>query len=372
MRHSPFLLWKTLLISTASSLILSACGATAPTKPTPDPYDRYYGQASAAQDTAVTPDIVVNPSAPQTYTVQKGDTLWRIAQKFLNTPWYWPEVWDHNQAITNPHLLYPGDVLTLDYAKTGSGDQLMPRIRVDRHGEGEPIATLAPYLLWPRVVDEATLNNAPYIIASRDDHHLISGGETIYVKNLRGAQMGSRFAFFHPNGELRDPLTGKTLGYEVTYGGYGRVERLDNPATMTVMETIREIRAGDRVLPPVDEIANLGATIHAPATKVRADIVKLFDATDVSGNAMMIVINKGARDRMEVGYTLGVYAPGKNVQDPNHKYVSRAGMEKPTFDQLPPEKVANVVLYKVDHNVSYGLIMDSKREVQNGDKIGNP
>ena len=369
MRHSLSLLWKTLLLSATSGLVLNAYGENAPISPTSDPYDRYYGQAAFTQDTAFTPDIVVNPSAPHTYIVQKGDTLWSIAQKFLNTPWYWPEVWDRNQTITNPHLLYVGDVITLDYA----GDTLMPQIRVDRRGEGEPIATLTPFLLYPRVLDEATLNNAPYILASRDDHHLISNGETIYVKNLRGAQQGSRFAFFHPNGELRDPKTGQVLGHEVTYGGYGRVERIDNPATMTVLETVREIRAGDRVLAPIDEIANLGATIHAPTTKIRADIVKLFDAEVYSGDYMIVVINKGARDSMEIGYTLGIYAQGQTITDPNQRYTApHSGMSKDINVTLPPEKVADMVIYKVENRVSYGLIMNNAREVKNTYKIGNP
>lgn len=372
MRHSLSLLWKTLLLSTASSVMLSACGANTPTKTTPDPYDRYYGQATSTQDTTFTPDIVVNPAAPQTYVVQKGDTLWSIAQKFLSTPWYWPEVWDHNQTIHNPHLLYPGDILTLDYAGN-AGDKLMPQIRVDRRGEGEPIATLTPFLLYPRVLDEATLNTAPYILASRDDHHLISNGETLYVKNLRGAQQGNRFAFFHPNGELRDPKTGQVLGHEVTYSGYGRVERIDDPATMKVLETVREIRAGDRVLAPIDEMANLGATIHAPTTKVRADIVKLFDAEVYSGDYMIVVINKGARDRMEIGHTLGIYAQGKTITDPNQHYTApHSGMTKPINTQLPPEKVADLVLYKVENNVSYGLIMNNAREVKSHYQIGNP
>ena len=72
---------------------------------------------------------------PNTYVVKKGDTLWGIARKFLHTPWHWPEIWDKNQRVANPHQLYPGDVLTLDYASgTGTGDKLQPRIRVDRRG----------------------------------------------------------------------------------------------------------------------------------------------------------------------------------------------------------------------------------------------
>ncbi|MEZ5453611.1 MAG: LysM peptidoglycan-binding domain-containing protein [Thiothrix sp.] len=372
MRHSSIVFMKTLCLGLASAVALSACGA--PVKSNPQPvsnhYDNYYGQPSTqSRDVFDYGGVVVNPSAPRTYVVKKGDTLWGIARKFLNTPWYWPEVWDKNQRISNPHRIFPGDVLTLDYAR-GTGDKLMPRIRIDRRGDGDPIASLTPYLVWPRVLDEATIKNSPYILASQDDHALITEGETIYVNNLRNSQPGTRCAIFHPNKPLHDTRTGQLLGYEVTYGGYSRVERIGNPATATVLDAKREIRKGDRLLLPVDETANLsGKVFHAPSFKVRGDIISLFDAEYISGNHMIAAINKGRRDRIEVGHTLGVYTQGKYVVDTVESCNSKTGA---VCSQLPPEKVANLVVYKVTDRVSYGLIMDATREVKDGDKIGNP
>lgn len=372
MRHSSSVFWKNLLVGAASAVVLSGCSSTPPSKPSADPYDRYYGLPDAAQD-AANGDIIVNPAAPQSYVVKKGDTLWGIARKFLNTPWYWPEVWDKNQGVKNPHLIYPGDVLYLDYVQgSGSnGNKLVPRIRVDHRGQGEPISTLIPFLSWPRVLDEATIKNAPYVLASSDAHDLIGEGETIYVKNLRNASVGTRCAIFHPNKALKDLRTGEVLGYEVTYGGYSRVTRVDDPSTAVIVDAKREIRQGDRLYVPVDENAALNAPLHSPNSKVRADVISLYDAQDISGTYMIAAINKGARDHIEVGHVLGIYATGKTVSD-QQQMVKKQGIVVPTDVQLPPEKAANLVIYKVTDKVSYGLILDATHEVKAGYKIGNP
>lgn len=43
------------------------------------------------------------------HTVRKGDTLWDLSARYLNSPWVWPRVFEANQrVIENPHLIYPG------------------------------------------------------------------------------------------------------------------------------------------------------------------------------------------------------------------------------------------------------------------------
>ena len=57
------------------------------------------------------------PSAPaaQTYTVVKGDCLWKIAQKFYGNGSQYTKIYEANKGTIggNPNLIYPGQVLTI-------------------------------------------------------------------------------------------------------------------------------------------------------------------------------------------------------------------------------------------------------------------
>ncbi|MEE8287051.1 MAG: LysM domain-containing protein, partial [Gammaproteobacteria bacterium] len=65
---------------------------------------------------AVAQDAVeLNPDHPTRYIVKRGDTLWDISTQFLVEPWRWPEIWQTNPQVRNPHLIFPGDELALFY-----------------------------------------------------------------------------------------------------------------------------------------------------------------------------------------------------------------------------------------------------------------
>jgi len=352
------------------------------------PYDAYYGSpATNAYDAQYSPRIerrVIKPvfktTAPKRYVVKKGDTLWGISNMFLNNPGYWPEIWDENQKLANPHRIYPGDVLSIYEGgrrkiRLEDGrveERLVPQMRIERNGTGEPISTLAPFLVWPRVLDEDVIQASPYIVHARDAHLLFEKGDRVYIKNLGSRHNAGRYAIYRQGKPLHDGE--QLLGHEVVYNGYLNVERRDAIATGDIIDSSREIRPGDRLLNIQNEEQFLNATIQKPRHKVRAEIISLFDANMVSGQSMVVTINKGVSNGIKPGYTLGIYSPGKTVKDPYEKQIRKYAFspEAAATVDLPPERAATAIVYKVENNLSYALVTESSHEVKNGYKIGNP
>ena len=152
-------------------------------------------EAPVAETTAPTAQLI-RPDAPMNYTVKRGDTLWDIAAVFLKDPWFWPEIWQINPQVENPHLIYPGDVLSLAYGANGSasvsisqysGARLQPRLRsegLDGPIDTIPFSAIAAFLTRPSMLTEEQALAAPHILAFRD-HHMIGGtGHEFYVRNL--------------------------------------------------------------------------------------------------------------------------------------------------------------------------------------------
>ena len=357
-----------------------------------DPYNNYYDSKKVNNSEVYRPKIkrtytkaIFKTTAPKRYVVKNGDTLWKISNMFLNNSSYWPEIWDVNQKVRNPHLIFPGDVLHIyeggkRRVKVSDGsytEKLVPQMRIDRKGGGEPISTLAPFFAWPKVVDKDTIDKAPYIVGAQDASMLLEKGKTVYSRLNNNRNRYQRYAIFHKAKELVDPLTNESYGYQIDYNGLmdtSNVPVVSDILTGSISYSRREIKMGDILLPADSGNQSLDAPISTPKDKVRGTIISLVDASMISGDSMIITINQGAKHGITVGNTVAVYAPGKTVNDPIRKTDAKYLWETavPITVDLPPTHVATAIIYKVLNNISYALVSESEHAVKEGYKVTNP
>ncbi len=152
------------------------------------------GPSAARPETSQEEAPALNPNAPDNYVVKKGDTLWGIAKVFLRDPWFWPEIWQVNPQVQNPHLIYPGDTLRLVYIdgrpaitlQRGDSARVLPRVRsqpLESAVTTIPYETVAAFMSKPSVLAQEQIKNAPYVLASRDIHVAMADGDTLYARD---------------------------------------------------------------------------------------------------------------------------------------------------------------------------------------------
>ena len=347
------------------------------------------GEVIAAKKT-VTPkkEIRIKAIHPRQYTVKKGDTLWAISNLFLQDPWYWPEIWQKNNQIANPHLIFPGDVLTLVYVNgqpqmlvndaqhqtvKQSGTQglpvkkLSPGIRTQSLQAGIPSIpgdAIRQFLSKPRVVTKEQLEQAPRIIASDEKHLILSLGDRVYIRGDIDKER-VRFSTFKPGDALRDPATNEILGYEAKYSGSVRITTYDDPASGEVTFSEREILIGDRLLPE-DKSKHTNLYFpHIPDLEVNAQIISLYDSLFGVAQYQIVVINKGERDSMEVGHLLATFTKGDTVRDNFDPKGSK-------LIKLPNERSGLIMIFKTFDRVSYALTLESRRVIHKDDFAHTP
>lgn len=352
--------------------------------------------------------IAFRADAPDRYVVVRGDTLWGIAERFTDSPWRWPEIWDFNRdQIRNPHWIYPGDVIVLDRvrgtlsiagADGGPGTEgapgvpvapgegrpglapggvvgtvkLSPRVRAESTARDAipsiPPSAIEPFLSRPLVIEPDGLDNAPTIIATEENRVIIEAGNRAYVRGMGDSKEENWFVYRRGK-ELVDPDTDVTLGYEAIYLGTARVTRAGDPSTVQLTTVTREVSTGDKLLPVgVPEVPKYAP--HAPAVFMQGRVMGIYGSLGKVGEAgplSIITLNRGRADGLEVGHVLALYRPGPLIADASAK----TGGKPATF-KLPDERYGLAFVFRLYDRVSYALVMRITRPVKPLDVVQTP
>lgn len=349
---------------------------------------------------------------PDTYVVQRGDTLWDIAGRFLKRPWLWPEIWQANPQIRNPHLIYPGDVLSLAYLNRLG---LQPGPREGAPINAVPLSQIEPFLKDLRIVD--AFEGLPYVVGLEDDRMRGARGQVVYIRGLPNAIAGSRYAVVRPTVQYthleraglccdifpkndlnyrgrRDvdfeqfwtnavfPEKGQeVLGYELMKLNVGTITRGEvggiEASTLLLDEEGREVRVGDRVIAVDVQPYDLQFFPHPPRVQTeygRARVLAVADMLTTGGPRDVVALSVGAREGVDNGTVFSIWREGSNVVD-----AVEYGKERDPFTvdfedkvRLPDEFSGHVMVFRTFDKVSYGLVMGSIKPSRVGYHLKHP
>ncbi len=353
---------------------------------------------------------------PDRYIVKKGDTLWSISARFLKQPWLWPEIWQDNPQVRNPHLIYPGDELVL-----GGGHLSQSSGSIVRHTRETslddaippiPLSALKQWLKNTRIIDEDTYKHAPHVVAIEENQLRGTTGQLVYIRGLN-AQPGQKLALVRPLGRYYDmppaddhaprevyrqtpdardgrpamlwrhgpnelTLHGNVrfLGYEMLNFGTVEVTRSADVSSALVTYSDFEVRPGDYVLPIDEQPYNSEYVPHSPKQAPNnARVIAFSDALDAVGPLQVVALSRGADDGVDNGTTFSIYHPGEEALDRTdytegsvHKFIH----PRDSKVTLPPEFIGHVMIFRTFQRVSYGLVMDAVKPVHMGDFLYDP
>ncbi|WP_257263692.1 LysM peptidoglycan-binding domain-containing protein [Endozoicomonas sp. ONNA2] len=323
-------------------------------------------------------DSPVKADSPDRYTVEKGDTLWDISTTFLDSPWLWPEIWLANPQVKNPHLIYPGDVISLVYidgqprlmianrGNSGRTIKLSPKIRV-KPGESAipaiPLGAVQSYLEGGHVfASEGQLNNAPYVFAAKDGKLASGAGDKIYARgNFAGQTL--RFDVVRRGEQIVDPQTNEVLGLIGMDVGTISLSRVKaGIASIIVQDSKMEIKPGDRLVK--QDASGLVTTFfpRAPSTPVEGIVTANLGNRKKISKFDTVVINKGNRESLRQGDILAIYRKTQLGFDPlaNEQVV------------LPSERIGLVMVYRPFEKMSYGIVLSAKEDIEVGYILRSP
>jgi len=317
--------------------------------------------------------------------------LWNIASQFLQDPERWPDIWQPDEYLDNPDLIYPGDDLRIGFVG-GS-----PRILVQRGDRTEvrlgpqirseiltsaipaiPLEAIESSFTRNRVVAQDLYDAAPYIVANLGNSLTIGTGDEIYARGNWPIGTSS-FEIYRAGRLYMDGPGGQQIGLEIEFLGLATISSNEGPdlRRMLINNSSKEITVGDRLL--IREESSINATIFPtePASHMEGQIIAFMSDESMASQLDTVVINLGLRDNLVVGDILSIQQPGdRMVDEVNRQRMTFRERLRATFRgerlQLPPKDIGTLLVYRTFEQLSYAVILSSTEPARLGNQVVSP
>lgn len=323
--------------------------------------------------------LAVKVDAPQTYVVVQGDTLWDISAMYLDSPWLWPRLWQVNPEIDNPHLIYPGDKLSLVWINGQPVLSLKPVKKLSpkaRITEKKAVPTVAeglvmPYLSSDRLVDEETLGNAVRVMGSTKGSKYLTAEDVLYIN---GEQTATEWAIYRPVETFsREDMSKEITALRLIAKGE-LIEASAEYSGLKITSQLQEILRNDIALPnQMIESGDFTTTFY-PLPSPQGSSARLLgniEGIRFSSTNQVVVIDKGAVDDLKQGSVFDLKEDALPVYQDGDGFKKEFGL----FDKkiiLPQSKVGELLVIRPYEYFSLALITNSIKPINNEVMVVSP
>jgi len=345
------------------------------------PINTLYGQVSS----------VFVRNYPQSYIVQQGDTIPRIASQFLTDPSVWSDFWLSTPYRENDGDIRPGDIIRVEFINGRArlvaqrGDLALERLSPQMREIGVtseipeiPLQDIQSSFSSNRIVLQELYEDAPYIISPVKKNLVIGTGDEIYARGNWTADVNS-FEIYRQVNTYRDDEGSREQLVELETVGSATVvgQESDNIKRLLVNSSNSEIKVGDHLL--LREELRLNSVIYptSPDRDVEGSVIAMTNTERMASQLDSVLIDVGSRDGLESGDVLAIMQTGEQLVDETDRerksffgrLFSTAANEKV---ELPRHEVGTLLVYRVFDSLSYGVILSSNEPARIGDLVVGP
>jgi len=301
------------------------------------------------------------------YTVQKGDTLWDLAQKFSDTPWQWPELWKENNQIANPHRIYPGERIRLyrRWGAHGYGEDSQGGKRPVEDGLVMTKMLDFQYAAIERVgfIRKEPVSSHGTIFKVEGHKQMISTGDLVYIRPAKDFSLepGNKYTIYRTLKPIKNRQTNKFIGIQHLLAGTVEIT-LKRPEFVLgrVVAAYRPIKIGDLLMPFHRRLPQI--QIQDSPQGLQGQIIDDEEHTAMFAESAIAFIDKGEQEGVVPGQLYWVYKQEKYRINPEDKYDVT----------LTPVLLGELLVLHTEKTTATVIITDSRQAIRAGDKIAAP
>lgn len=332
----------------------------------------------AVSGVTVAENLELKTNAPSAYKVVKGDTLWDISALYLDSPWLWPKLWRANPTINNPHLIYPGDKLTLIWRDGQPTIELTPAAKLDgqaeRDSENQAVPTLAkslllPYLQQDRLLSVEELQVASRIIGSESGRHFLTAQDNIYIQaNNQSREWGvyKEVETHYRKSINQSAISLKLVALAKTVEQPANASTVSAMTTLKIMNQTQEIKVGDIVLSQEHHTSNRSLSFFPSPAPVElssshgqhypAEIVGMMNGSQFASKNDVVIINRGEQDKLLKGNMYQIERAGAG------EWLRHDG-EQENKVTPPATHIGQLMVIRTYEHFSLAMVTQSKRPI---------
>ena len=320
-----------------------------------------------------------NSSAYRTYEVQKGDTLWGISKKFIEDPYYWPDLWANNPDIQNPHFIYPGQKLQIyaapiavvgvageKFSSAPEQEVVTPEIAPSPL-EPVVVAEEPVYITIPAGISfiaESEQRAGGIIFDFPDARHFAGSGDKVFIRAPADASVavGDLWQIMKSRTDIIHPVSKKRLGFQVDQVGVLEITELGKDLhTAIIRKSYREIERGAWLTPR--RAVHEQIALRRATSEMTGMVISTASHRELLGPSEVLFVDLGEKNGLKVGNLLTLTRLRKATDLAQIKNKNDAALE------YPEELIGYALVVETDPETATAVILKSLGPAAIGDRV---